>query len=93
MATAISPTMLRFDIDAAGNELFVSPAELPNPKRIRLPVPAHHSRGLWRDAMRVLAQHAAGEDDYANLDDLKAFDDQKQQDTYGLQDKHNRIYT
>lgn len=70
-STSIPPNVLRYCKDGLGEEKLVLAEELPNPKRIRLPVPQQHRSSYWQEAMRVLAQHAAGGSDIACLDDLR----------------------
>lgn len=55
---------------------FVQCPEVANPVRVRLPVPRHSSQRMWKAAMAVLAEHAAGGSDVGRLVDLAAFSDQ-----------------
>jgi len=61
---------------AAASTTLPIPKELPNPKRVRLPVPQHSAKHLMQDAMRILAEHAAGGSDVGRIDDFAAFDDE-----------------
>jgi hypothetical protein len=61
---------------STANDTFVVPPELPNPRRVRLPIPKRSSERLYKAAMAVLAEHAAGGSDVGRLDDLAAFSDQ-----------------
>lgn len=85
----IPANVLRFQ---ASGDLALA-EELPEPKRVRLPVPRQQHSLLWRDAMRVLVQHAACDPDVANLEDLNAFEDQDPSDMGGLAHKHSMMYT
>jgi len=72
---------LRWDVIS---NKFVPCSEVPNPRRVRLPVPSSSqlsSQRLWKAAMAALAEHAAGGSDVARLedqlDDWAAFQDQE----------------
>lgn len=92
-ATSIPANVMRYCPDDKGREQLILAEELPNPKRIRLPVPQQQHKSLWQDAMRVLAQHATGGSDIACLDDLEGFEDQDALGINGLAHKHSMMYT
>eukprot|EP00879_Flechtneria_rotunda_P014715 GHRR01015376.1.p1 GENE.GHRR01015376.1~~GHRR01015376.1.p1 ORF type:complete len:261 (+),score=69.79 GHRR01015376.1:1117-1899(+) len=95
LSTASIPSgVLRYCLDEAGKEWLFQAEELPNPKRVRLPVPAQRQSSMMQQAFRVLAEYAAGGSDVARLDDLEGFEDQgaafKDHDGHVL--KHSNMY-
>jgi hypothetical protein len=60
-------------LDGGGGCELVLAAELPSPKRVRLPVSQRPRRDSTQAATHELAQHAAGGCDVGRLDGLQAF--------------------
>lgn len=73
LRTALSSASVSADVLRRKDDKIVLPAELPHPKRVRLPVPPSASRaggGEWQD---ILTKIFAGQD-VANLDELREFE-------------------